>query len=680
MMHLAAAFLALGCLTPATTTQPALAELVKQQLTGKAGMHPRLLLNGEQFRLLRRQAARGKRALLAREIIRQAEEILDESPPDEMPRARDSIRNFGNRVPWLALAYRLTGQTKYLRAAESWMLAAAGYPRWVDDVDSQAGHVLFGLAVGYDWLYHELQPEARTAAREALLRHGRIMYESVQSGQAPWHDAYLQHPLWIHAAALATCGLALFDECDEVLAWIAWAQGSFDAVLESLGPDGASHEGVAYWGCGLEYLLKYLVLQRDLLGIDRFNHPWLGKTGDYRLYAMLPDGRSCVNFADSARDDWCGPGHLLRRLAGEYRRGRWQWLADHIEATGGSRREWLDLLWYDPSVRPDHPGDLPLSRWFSDLGLVFARSDWTEDAVHLSLKCGQPLGRHAMRFGRNLGGEHVHPDAASLTLVRGQDHILVDDGYTLRKRTSNHTTLLVDGVGQIGEGGTWFDTQACIEANADPEMRFVQFGEDYDWYIADATSAYPATAGLSQFIRHVLFVRPDVVVIVDELAAVRPVRFELLYQLAGEVRQNHEGCEIHSGTTTARIQRWSTAPLRELLEPMVIPESQRHGADTVARRNRLSLKTADSVREAVFIVAFDVGPGAVGQRPSVSVALRRSAMEVSVVRDGRCRTLTVPLTRPAPTTLPTSGLDRETHRLRGVTPSPAADGRPLAQR
>ena len=673
MTHLTVTVFALGCLTPTTTTQPTSIEPVKRQLAGKAGMHPRLLLNGEQFKLLRRQAARGKRALLARQIIRQADEMLDESPPAEPPHTEDSFRSFANRVPWLALAYRLTGQSKYLHAAEGWMLAATRYPSWVGDADSGPGHMLFGLAVGYDWLYHELKPEVRTAVREALLRHGRIMYESAQSGQASWHDAYLQSRLWINAAGLATCGLALFDESDEALGWIAWAQDSFDAVLEALGPDGASHEGVAHWGYGVEYLLKYLVLQRDLLGVDRFNHPWLGKTGDYRLYATLPDGRSCVNFADSAAGDWCGPGHLLRRLAGEYRRGRWQWQADHIEAASGGLREWLDLPWYDPSVRPVHPEDEPLGRFFSDLGLVFARSDWTEDALHVAIKCGPPLGRHAMRLGRDLGGEHVHPDAASLTLVCGKDHILVDDGYTLRKRTSNHSTLLVDGIGQVGEGGEWFDTHACIEADARPEIRFVQFGKDYDWYIADVTLAYPAAAGLSQFIRHVLFVRPDMVVIVDELAAVRPVRFELLYQLAGEVRQTDEGCEIRSGTTVARMQRWSTTPLRELLEPMVIPESERHGADTVARRSRLSLKTAERVSEAVFIVAFDVGADGIGQRTGVSVGLRRSVLELSVERDGHCRALSIPLTRPAPPPS-TQGQTGGVHRLNGLdSPGPAAE-------
>ncbi len=673
MTHLAAAVFALHCLTPATTSQRAPAELVKQQLTGKAGMHPRLLLNGEQFRLLRRQTARGKRALLARQIIRQADEMLDESPPAEPPKTANAVRGFGNRVPWLALAYRLTGQVKYLHAAENWMLKAAGYRHWVVDAGSGAGHMLFGLAVGYDWLYHELKPETRTAMRQALLSHGRIVYESAEARP---NNAHLQNSLWIDAAGLATCGFALFDESDEVLGWIVWAQNFFDAVLEALGPDGATHEGVTYWGCGLEYLLKYLALQRDLLEIDRFGHPWLGKTGDYRLYAALPDGRSCVNFADSARADWCGPGHLLRRLAGEYRRGRWQWLADHIEAAGGGQREWLDLLWYDPSVRPIHPGDEPPGRFFSDLGLVFARSDWTEDALHVALKCGPPLGRNAAQVRRDLGGRHVHPDAASLTLVRGKDHILVDDGYTLRKRTSNHSTLLVDGAGQVGEGGEWFNIQACIDTDANPEMRFVQFGKDYDWYTADATSAYPEAVGLSQFIRHVLFVRPDVVVIVDELAAVRPVRFELLYQLAGEARQTDQGYEIRSGSTLAHMQRWSTAPLRELLEPAVIPKPERHGADTVALRSRLSLKTAEPVSDVIFIAAFDVGPGAVGQRPDVSVGLMRSAVELSVVRNGRCRTLTIPLARPAPpasTREPAVGAGR----LEGVPPpAPAAAGPP----
>jgi hypothetical protein len=53
----------------------------------------------------------------------------------------------------------IEGDAKYLEAAKKYMDAAVSYEIWgyannKPNVDLAAGHLLYGLSVGYDLLYH----------------------------------------------------------------------------------------------------------------------------------------------------------------------------------------------------------------------------------------------------------------------------------------------------------------------------------------------------------------------------------------------------------------------------------------------------------------------------------------------------------------------------------------------
>ena len=200
-------------------------------------------------------------------------------------------------------------------------LASCGYPTWglgrIDGMDLAAGHQLYGLALVYDWCYHDLDDAARRAIRRTLVKRASAMYQAAATGAVWWRRSYLQNHLWVDATGLAAAGFALFDEVDDASGWIGLPLEACRDSMAALGPDGASHEGIGYWEYGVEYLLKFMELSRTLLGTDLSQNDWWRNTARYALYLTLPRAawtrsRCVVDLADCPRGHWYGPDYLLR--------------------------------------------------------------------------------------------------------------------------------------------------------------------------------------------------------------------------------------------------------------------------------------------------------------------------------------------------------------------------------
>ncbi len=509
--------------------------------------HPRLYVTAGQVAKLTTALPQEPYAALFREVRDVADLGVAADPPayfepeDWTGWQQLWQRPVGDMIPHLALAYLLTGKAEYLEAARKWMLASAGYPTWgvgsLDGVYLAAGHQLYGLALAYDWLYHDLDAETLATVRNCLATRGQRLYEAVLTEQVWWHDLYLLNQQWVNMTGLAAAGLALFGEVDGVDGWILLSLEKFRTAVDSLGPDGAYHEGVPYWAYSLEHLLKFADLSRTLLDEDLFqDSQWLANTASFRLYSMLPvqswTRHSIVmNFGDGTRQDYYGPDYLLRKLAAEYGNGHAQWLAQALDEADLSAwaARFLNLLWVDPGVAPKAPDDLPTFRHFEDLGLVFMRSGWDGHESVMGFKCGPHIGHYALeRYSYDPGGEHAHPDAGSVLLFAHGDWLLVDDGKT-HKTTAFQNTVLVNGVGQEGEGAWGFRGDGLCAENRGARILRADAGEEYDYVIGDATAAYRAEAGLTRYLRHVLYLKPDCWVIVDELEASAPSTFELYF-------------------------------------------------------------------------------------------------------------------------------------------------------
>ncbi len=514
---------------------------VPAPLQAKRGVHPRLYLDAARVADLRRSVA-GTHADLWREVQVQADRIAKAGPPTYQLHDRYSgdeqlwQREVGNSLPVVAMAYLVTGDRKYLDSARAWALASCSYPTWglghIDGMDLAAGHQLLGLALVYDWCYADLDEEARKTIRQTLARRAGAMFEAAASGKVWWRESYLQNHLWVSACGMAAAGMALYGEEEDAILWIGLPLSKFRRTMEVLGPDGASHEGVGYWQYGVEYLLKFMYLSRQLLDVNLYDHAWWRNTSYYALYLSLPraawTNRNCiVDIADCPRGNWYGPAYLLRGLAREYRDGHAQWLAGQVDAARieGPGARWLNLVWHDPAVEARPPADLPTLRHFEDIGIVSARSDWSGSESLVVLKCGPFLGHHAMQtLPHDAGGGHVHPDANHFLLFGAGEWLIRDDGYR-PKFTDQHNTLVIAGKGQLGEGRTWFAGGESLAVKARPRILKAVSSPALDHLAGDATEAYPRDSGLRRYVRHLLFLKPDVLIVADDITldAARPL-------------------------------------------------------------------------------------------------------------------------------------------------------------
>ncbi|MGC8642231.1 MAG: DUF4962 domain-containing protein, partial [Isosphaeraceae bacterium] len=437
------------------------------------GVHPRTYLSSSRIARLRKAVTTTHEGVW-KKIRLQADRAWRGGPPayrkDDGRSGDEQLwqHEVGNTLPLLAMAYVVTGEKPYLEAARQWALASCGYKTWglgrIDGMDLAAGHQLYGLALVYDWCYHDLGDEARQTIRQTLVKRASAMYKAAATGSVWWNRSYLQNHLWVDITGMAAAGFALFDEVDEASAWIGLPLDKFRETMASLGPDGASHEGVGYWEYGVEYMLKFADLSRSLLGVELLGNDWWRNTANYALYLTLPRnawrGSNCiVDLADCPRGHWYGPEYLLRELVQLQHDGHAQWLAEQVDRAGVASEEagWLNLLWFDPSVLPVPPAGLPTLRHFADIGIISARSGWSGTESLVVFKCGPFLGHEATkRFSYDPGGGHVHPDANHFVVFGDGEWLIRDDGYQ-PKWARLHNTLLVNGRGQTGEGEQWFN-------------------------------------------------------------------------------------------------------------------------------------------------------------------------------------------------------------------------------
>lgn len=558
-------------------------------------VHPRLYLNAERVEELR-GAITTTHADLWADVRLLADRAVKQGTPKyrkDDPRSGDEQlwqRSVGNTMPHLAMAYLMTGDKRYLDASKQWALASCSYPTWgygrIDGMDLAAGHQLLGLAIVYDWCYNDLDEASRRQIRNTLIKRASAMFQAAATEKVWWRNSYLQNHLWVNACGLAAAGFALFDEDEEARLWIGLALDKFRRTMEVLGPDGASHEGVGYWEYGAEYMLKFMHLADELLGIDLYENPWWRNTARYCQYLSLPRegwaNRNCiVDLADCPRTHWYGPDHILRDLAGRYRDGYAQWLSGQIDKADvdAPSARWLNLIWYDPTVQAVPPETLPTLHHFDDIGIVSARTGWDGRESLVVFKCGPFIGHQGTdEFTYDPGGGHVHPDAGHFIIFANNQWLIRDDGYQ-DKWTDQHNTLLIDGAGQLGEGRTWFNGSECLLAKARPRIILANSSAELDHIAGDVAAAYPKSAGLERFVRHLLFVKPGVLIVVDDITVNRIADLELrLHTEISNYKQQDYGYLMAGEGTVLRIDLLTGDNTR--IDAAKLQARGSHGRDT----------------------------------------------------------------------------------------------------
>lgn len=372
------------------------------------------------------------------------------------------------RVSYLAFAYRMTGDEVYARRAEREMLAAAGFTDWNPSHFLDVAEMTAALAIGYDWTYHALTPEARETIRKAIVEKG--LQVSMPGG---WWVSTTNNWNQVCHGGLVMGALAVLEhEPDLAHDIIKRAIENLPRAMHEYEPDGVYPEGPSYWDYGTTYNVLLISALESVLGSDfgLASAPGFAKTPEFYLHATGPTGLY-FNFSDCGarggvapamhwfaerRDD---PDLLwrerieLQSLAGQQ---------PNAEGSGDRLLPFL-LLWARGGRAPEPPRRL---HWKGDgpTPVAMHRSGWGEDATYLGIKGGSPSVNHAhmdigsfvldmggVRWAIDLGAQSYHSlESRGVGLWnRGQN----SDRWTVfRLNNWSHNTLVVDSQLQRVDG------------------------------------------------------------------------------------------------------------------------------------------------------------------------------------------------------------------------------------
>ncbi|HYF49289.1 MAG TPA: heparinase II/III family protein [Planctomycetota bacterium] len=516
------------CSTPPDPAKPVF-------FTDAARRRPRMLFDAAGWQELK---SRLRNPVEAGMIQRQRERFafFEGKAVPQGNRAAVSDRGISMLQAPAALLYLATGEEKYLKRAKEYTLLLAQCDAEHIANDLAAAHALEGLSYTYDLLYERWSDAERAAIVNFARRFGTAFFSITATPIGYWGGILLQNHCQVAWTGLGIPGLAFHDEFPEAREWAQWAHRIYRTIAWLQPPDGSNMEGPSYGAYGIEQRLQYYQAAQRCLGEDLYGESDR-KSIQWFLHQLLPDfqpRRNSLWWGDNpGHYDAHGPVHSLLALASRFNDGTAQAMALECWRRGIGRQCGMmsfDLLWYNPAVAEESLERSALSHHFTDLDLVCARSSWTEDATLVSFLCGPYQGHRVKEFhSGDLGGAHVHPDTASIQLYSRGEVLLADPGYEFIKHTSYHNTVLVDGIGQLGEGLKWYNTNRVLHFGGSAEvLHFCENGESVAW-VGDAAKMYLPEAGLKQFRRHVLYLRPDLLIVLDELQSQEPRVFTQLW-------------------------------------------------------------------------------------------------------------------------------------------------------
>ncbi|MBK5293159.1 MAG: DUF4962 domain-containing protein [Acidobacteriia bacterium] len=525
--------------------------------------HPRLFVTAEDLPRLRQADSR--------KLIARADGIMRDGATPE-PTVRGSSKDpatadhwWSNRVQTvkalqeaevLAFAYLLTGEKKYGEAARQFTLQLAGWdpdgPTNFDLNCEAAKPMLHRLARAYDWAWPMFTEAERASIRKMLLRRAE---DAWKSGEVKRGAGHLNQPYSSHGNRtwhkLAENAIATFGETPESERFLHYAVTKFFAAYPVWSDDdGGWHEGLSYYSGYMSKATWWMDIARNALGIDGFQKPFFAHFGDYPLYAA-PPGSPDLGFGDLAHRFSPNGWSFMHYYVGQTRNPYWMWWLNASKVPRDTGDPVLDFLWGTRAqVAAKPPDDLPPSKVFWGTGVAVMNTTLVSAAENVQVKFkSSPMGRWS----------HGHDPHNSFTLTVFGVPLLVNNVYRDLYGSPFHknwvwTTraqngVLVNGVGQK-------------EHSADLGGRILkaEFQDGLDYVMGDATESYEGRLTRAQ--RHVVFVKPDLVVIADDLEAPKPSTFQFMLHGQREFQVEDQRLVLDRGAAGVVVDYVSGRPLK----------------------------------------------------------------------------------------------------------------------
>ena len=529
--------------------------------------HPRIFFNSDTWPSIKEKAFTEKKDYLDR-LLKEVDK-MPENPVAagvELPEIKDktipikAITEFGTQAAASALAWRFTGEQKYLEKAKKMLkVSVKAYTDATANGRPVAwySHSRVNALCAYDWIFDELTPQEREEIIVPLVEHVEIVQPSYglniprnSAGDIDTGFYGTRNLFWYSGLAAHGDGY-----CDSLAAkhleeGYDWLTRVLDHRNKTAGDDGALISGVPEYAAG-----NYCYSQFNFL-FSLISSTGKDISQDYPYLPLYANWLWWVWIRDDDHPDFirhAGYGDSYHGVNSTSSRGVYEQLAQmqyfyknmdpHTAGMVAAMRDFPKNQRVGMDVYPILPflvdTNTPASskyvkilnesqlkaRHFETLGQVYMRSGFTEDATYCSFTAGAEL----------VG--HKHFDENNFTIYK-YDHLALDTGCRAKQTDYNlvyyysqsvaHNVVLIhdphekiphhwgmkrkDHKNVMNYGGMTKESGSRVVA--------FETNDKYTYVAADATSCYGDKC--TESVRQFVFLYPDYIIVYDRVGAKDP--------------------------------------------------------------------------------------------------------------------------------------------------------------
>lgn len=545
------------------------------------GAHPRIFLTPTVLSALKAKVATNDQDWL--EVKASADALLKYNVPVY---ARDAT--YSNSINYsyqgsgwngaavtLGLAYKMTGNEAYaakLKQLIDVMIAAGNAPIIVDS-GYASRNVGVAMAYAYDWLYDYLDVTTKTN-----------MITTINS----YYTSYTTDSLWFartgpaynnyfggHLLGFGLCAMATYGDNATAPAILSdirtkW-NNTIPAAFSTKGFAGGSVVESYNYGPGhFERLLMYAMALQTATGEDIYSS-YGAKIATNLLYNLKPNRWQATDEGDFP-GSYTGimPSSLPIVLSGYTPGVAGDWMAffynnlaptpstdatNTIQKAGAVTR----FLFKIPRTQTDYRLTQPLTYHSIGDDHIYARSDWTDNAVWSSYMAGN------IRWT-----DHQSNAAGHIAIQRGSDYLLVNSGQwkgqsglsgepsDMSVVSAVTNTLFFYDLGEyMYTGGAYYGGQGSLFPDKNVVLAY-EANSNFTYAKADHTNAYDkridnrnsTTRSLRNFYRNFVYLNPGTFVVYDRIKVLKDTYVKKLYW---HLNKNGQPVSIDAKTTSSTV-------------------------------------------------------------------------------------------------------------------------------
>lgn len=461
-----------------------------------------------------------------------------------------NMESLGNDVDWiLNTAYQLTKEQKYfdkiMEIGRSLISCEVEDNKLFSSNFHSAG-IINTLSVFYEIGQEVLTEDEKIRTEELMIRILNNYYKSF-TGRIENH-VFENHTWQIVLRAMVQGAFTICNEYPDAMKFLEYSYELWTARAPASGfnRDGAWINGASYFGTNQPTLYYMPMLLSHVTGFNFLDHPWYKAAGKALVYSNLPE-TGMTSFGDGV-EGWAEPSRgrlafadFIAREVGD------PYAAWYVNECGNTVHQDYAMRLYRVArwhisygAEPLTANDFENFMWNKDIGEGIAFSNMTERSSNLSL---------AFRSSPYGAGSHTLADQNCFKLFYKGEPVYISAGYYQNfsdkhnllqyRHTRGHNTMMVNNIGQP------FTTMAY--GNVERGLN----GGNLAYFMGDASHAYCGVsdywqnsftnAGISQtpeygfgetplnkYKRHIFMLRPNKIVIYDDLGADEPATWQWL--------------------------------------------------------------------------------------------------------------------------------------------------------